>query len=199
MNMLEQHGIVKTGHFRLASGRHSAKYVNKDAIWPKGPCVYRQVVYGLAELAGVGKPIVSRRYDLVTGPAIAGAVLAATVAWLVDKPFVYPEKIVSTYHDQMEFRRGFPAAIKDKRVLIIEDVITTGASVIKVANAIWACDGAVTGVVCMWNRSSTWPAGMPSVEVRSLVHEAIESWEAKECPLCAEGVPLTDPKGGDDK
>lgn len=183
-------GIIKKGHFKLTSGRHSQFYVDKDKI-------YRSPVFSstVNMLAVICKDLDLPNKFVVTGPAVAGAVLAAAVwhnlsstFWVRDISFVYPEKI----NNKMTFRRGYDGHLKDKKVLIVEDVITTGASVLQTVSAIGSCGGQVLGTVCILNRSNWITSRFPTL---ALINRNISSWLPKDCPLCELNTePLTDPK-----
>lgn len=193
MNMYEQykkHDIIRNGHFLLSHGRHSRLYIDKDKIY-RSPVFY-DTITGLEKL--IYKFALPDQF-VITGPAIAGAVLAAPV-WaqvqyqypLGAVSFVYPEKIKNI----MTFRRGYDEHLNGKTVIIVEDIITTGVSVLQTAKAINDCGGKVLGCVCIWNRSS-WFTGQ--FLTHSLINKLVQSWPQEFCPVCAEGnIPLTDPK-----
>lgn len=193
MTLFQQYqneGIIRSGHFELSHGQHSAMYVDKDRLFRSK--VFFNTILDLAKISvdiGIIKDLV------ITGPAIAGAVLAAPV-WAElsyqypkhNLSFVYPEKI----DHSMVFRRGHDRFLKGKHVLIVEDVITTCTSVMQTVEAIQACGGFLHGVVCIWNRGYWSPR---IYEYRSLITKSIDTWPAKSCPLCLlKQIPLTDPK-----
>jgi orotate phosphoribosyltransferase len=194
IKMFEEKGVVKRGHFKLTSGKHSDLYINKDSIMYY-PDLFKMVVIEFTAM------IVQYTSDceVVTGPAVAGAVLAAPVSILSSKHFVYPEKIEDEPFAgdpskwwKMVFRRGYDKGIQGKKLLIIEDIITTGGSVIKTIEAIISNGGYPNDVFCIWNRSG-WT--YPGIEVSSLINKKVDSWWPEECPLCTQGIELQDPKG----
>jgi len=75
--------------------------------------------------------------------------------------------------------------------LLIEDIITTGNSVQKTIDSIEHNGGRLVGVIAIWNRSGWEPS---NYRIESLINDPVDSWESDECPLCKEGVLLTDPK-----
>jgi orotate phosphoribosyltransferase len=195
---LENYKIFLTGHFLLSSGRHSGQYINKDAIYCI-PGLFSWLVRKFASI--LDNDFESTGYTIITGPAIAGTVLAAPIAIKLNKIFVYPEKGVRSEFKEypigqivksnvMEFRRGYNKIIEGEKVVIVEDIITTGASVQKTIDAIKHCGGECVGILSIWNRG-TWAKGIKMV---SLVNKFIESWPANNCPLCKNNIPLTDPK-----
>lgn len=175
---LERNGVILKGHFKLTSGNHSDTYIQKDLIH-HFPETYALVRNALEHLSG------EFRYDAVTGPAIAGAVIARDIATSKRVPFVYPEKI----DGKMVFRRGHDRFINGKRLLIVEDIITTGKSVKQTVDAVSQCGGVVIGVVAIWNRS-----GWNILPTNSIVNQTVEHFSPEDCPLCKNDIPLEDPK-----
>ena len=190
---LEKANVIKRGHFLLTSGRHSDTYINKDSIFCN-PVLFNDIINVMFLKAQKWD------FDVITGPAIAGAVLAAPLSYYLGKIFVYPEKVLTEpyYQDkknyEMKFRRGYDKVLKDKKVLIVEDIITTGGSVLKTIDSIYDCGGVPGMVLAIWNRSG-WSNN--HCEVDSLINEKVESWDQDEhgnCPDCHNGIPLVDPK-----
>lgn len=203
ISQLKKYGVIYDGHFLLSSGRHSDRYINKDALYAI-PNLFAQVIDNFSDILFHFEfdDIDDIEYDVITGPAIAGAILAAPLAIRFNKIFVYPEKMTEskfvgfpikqvTKENIMKFRRGYNKIIQDKKVVIIEDIITTGASVQKTIDAIRLCGGECIAVLAIWNRSKWKPKG---IEVISLVNELVESWSSIDCPLCKKSIPLMDPK-----
>jgi len=192
LDRFKEEGIIREGHFLLTSGRHSNLYIDKDRIFRSN--LYQSIVCDLATLAY--KHFDISQIDVITGPAVAGAVLAAPVCLEIqrraamDKPiyFVYPEKI----DGKMVFRRGYDEFLWGRNVLIVEDIVTTGKSIMQTVAAIYACGGTVEGTISVWNRTG-WQYFYFSVI--SLINELVESWAPENCLLCQEKrIPLTDPK-----
>jgi orotate phosphoribosyltransferase len=179
--------VIKHGHFKLTSGRHSDTYINKNLITTDA------VLFNVVMIKLMCKTLEFDNYNLITGPATAGAVLAAALATTQNKAFIYPEKIINPDATDftMQFRRGFDKIMRNKRILLIEDVITTGGSVQKTIDSIEHNGGRLVGVIAIWNRSGWEPS---NYKIESLINEPVDSWEPDECPLCKEGVLLTDPK-----
>lgn len=191
------YNVISRGHFLLSSGRHSKEYINKDAIY-SFPDLFACVI---DEFSTILRSI-SLHYDVITGPAIAGAIIAAPLSIKLNKRFVYPEKAeIKRYFSYpikkilkvnvMKFNRGYDKVLKNKRVVVVEDVITTGGSVRRTIDAIKLCGGECVCVLAIWNRGSWKPKG---VELISLINEPVISWTANECPLCKNNITLTDPK-----
>ncbi len=189
---LEKEKIIKNGHFLLSSGKHSNTYINKDAIF-SNPQLFQYVIDFINHYI-VEK---NNEYDVITGPAIAGAILAAPISLANDLTFVYPEKIQipPLYQKEkfymMAYRRGYDKVMYGKKILLVEDIITTGRSVQQTIDAVEICDGTVVDVIAIWNRSNWKPE---NCDIFSIINEPVESWCKEECPDCKNGIPLTDPK-----
>jgi len=182
----EKYGIIKHGHFKLTSGRHSDTYINKNKITTDAE-LFKSIMLKLMCRT------LKFDCDVITGPAIAGATLASALAIMKNKAFVFPEKNTSTNTGNftMQFRRGYDKFIRNKQILLIEDIITTGGSVQKTIDSIIINGGKLVGVLAIWNRSGWKPSNYP---IESLINQPVGSWEPKNCPLCKDGVILTDPK-----
>lgn len=185
-DLLKKYGVIKTGHFKLSSGKHSNQYINKDAIY-SNPMLFDKVLekmwYKISEYENT--------FDIITGPAIAGAILAAPISIMFDKIFVYPEKVKEKFSENMIFRRGYDKILKGKRVWIVEDIVTTGGSIEKTINAVEKCNGSVVGISVIWNRGRRYVGGFPTF---SLINEFVPSYWPDECPQCQAGEKLQDPK-----
>lgn len=215
-NALIDGSIVKEDHWKLASGKHSKLYVSKDMI-TTNPILYPLIISRLSMLIREKFPV--NGFDIVTGPAVAGINFSAPVSLNLGKISVYPEKtwldlgadIVEDY--EMTFRSAFQKVLKGKKVVLIEDVITTAGSIIKTFHSIKKCGGEVVAIFCIWNRdpernkfirslkkhsgmymTTNERIGEDLTPIYSLVEKEVESWYPEECPLCKEGIPLRDPK-----
>jgi orotate phosphoribosyltransferase len=182
-NLLKQYSVTKTGRFQLTSGKHSDQYINKDDIY-SNPILFSKIVNQMY------KDIIPYidRFDIITGPAIAGAILAAPISLSLNKIFIYPEKI----DGNMVFRRGYDKLLRNKRVWIIEDIITTGGSIEKTIAAVVKCKGEVVGISAIWDRGS-WSV-KTNIPFLTLIHEFVSSYWPNECPFCKARKPLQNPK-----
>ena len=176
-------GIVKKGHFPLRSGKHSDTYVHKDLLFCD-PALFLQVVKGITGMYLTKCPFC----NFVTGPPMSGAMLAAATAFYLEKGFAFPEKIGGGL---IAFRRGFGPFLSKKSVLLIEDVTTTGGSILRTVKAIQKHGGYIAAVIVLWNRGNVQSKEYP---IHSLINREIPSWEPKDCPLCKQGISLDNPK-----
>jgi len=199
IDLLEKANVIKYGHFVGTSGKHLDTYVLKDAIIRNGEA-FPEICNELARL--IIRNIQNwKRVHFLTGPATVGAVFAGIIGFILNKPFVFPEKEnvspIEVEPDglindtRMVFRRGHNRAIKGKSLIIVEDVATTGGSITKTANAISENGGIVIGVALIWNRSNFHLQGVPTF---SLINRELDSWKKLNCPMCMKGIKIDDIK-----
>ena len=174
---LEQRGALLSGHFRLSSGRHSSRFIQKFRILENPPLV-EAVGRAIADAFRAEYP------TLVVSAAVGGIVLGFEVARALgtDAVFVEKENGVAT------LRRGFRIASTD-RVLVVEDVVTTGLSVREVIEVVRSFGAQVVGVGVIVERGEV-DFGVP---VHALLKFPIESYDPAECPQCLSGKAITDP------
>ncbi|MDF1543062.1 MAG: orotate phosphoribosyltransferase [Anaerosomatales bacterium] len=175
---LEEAGAILHGHFRLTSGRHSDTYVQCARILEDPALTTWLARTAAARLEG-------RAFDLVAAPAVGGIIIGFAVAQALDLKFIFSEREEGT----MRFRRSFSVP-RGARVLVVEDVVTTGGSVAEVADLVRDAGGEVAAVVSLIDRGGS---KRFSGELVSLLRLEVESWEPGECVHCAQGVPLDSP------
>ncbi len=175
---LERSGAVLSGHFVLTSGRHSDRYVQCSRVL-EDPELTTRLARELRARIG------DRQIDLVAAPAVGGIILGFAVAQALGVNFIFSER----EQGNMTFRRSFrvpPGA----RVLVVEDVVTTGGSVAEVIDLVRRAGGSVPLVVSLIDRGG--PKAFDT-ELLPLLRLEVESWEPAECSLCAAGTPVTAP------
>lgn len=180
LGMYEEAGALLSGHFILSSGRHSARYLQSALVLMD--------IDNATALAGELIAKVNRDdFDMVVAPAIGGLVIGQEVARLLKKPFIFTER----KEGEMQLRRGFTIP-SGARLLVVEDVITTGGSVCECMAVVREHGGNPTQVVAVVDRS-------PDSERRFDVPHAtaidlrVETFDSAECPLCREGTPAIKP------
>jgi orotate phosphoribosyltransferase len=165
-------GALLTGHFQLTSGRHSDRYVQCALLLSRPPDA-EAVGAALADRLADAEP------DLVIGPALGGVVVAHEVARRLGTPCLFAER----KDGAMALRRGFRIP-RGARVVVVEDVVTTGGSVEEVIGLVRAAGAEVAAVGSLVCRAATSPF---DVRYEWLLRLPIESWEPDACPLCASG------------
>jgi orotate phosphoribosyltransferase len=171
--ILEKTGVLQTGHFLLTSGKHSNKYMQCAKIF-QHPDISAELSKELAEKFD-GYDI-----DIVIGPAVGGIILAYEVARQMEVRALFAER----ENGAMTLRRGFEIKA-GSRVLVVEDVITTGGSVKEVIDLVRAVGGEVVGVASVVDRSGG--KALFDVPFKSAMKIDIETYEPEECPLCKAG------------
>ena len=186
LEVLQKVGAFRAGHFVFTSGRHSDTYVNKDALYP-----YTQDTSILCkEMADLYK---DSGVDAVLGPAVAAAILAQwTAHHLTD---MMGHDVFAAYADKdgqggFVIRRGYDKLLAGKKVLIVEDLTTTGGSVKKVVDAARRIGAEIVGAAVLCNRGGVTAEMVDVPRFDSLVKVELDSWEASECELCKREIPV---------
>jgi len=194
-NELKNSDLILQGHFKLRSRRHSDLYINKDSILTK-PVLFRKILTQFqSKISSLIGPIPTPQLNnlVITGPAVAGAIFSAPLSYLLGIPLVYPEKIKISGYALMLFRRGFDSFIQNKSVILIEDIVTTGNSILQTIEAVNSCGGEVIHTFSLWDRGSDLS---DKIEYGTLIDHPVSSWSPEECPLCKNHVAFTlNPKG----
>lgn len=180
IDLFKRSGALLEGHFRLTSGRHSNQYMQCAQVL-QYPEETEKLARHLAEA------FQDDRVELVVGPAMGGIIVAYEVARQLKTPAIFTER----QDGEMCLRRGF-AIQPGQRVLVVEDVVTTGGSVQEVIQVARQAGGEVVGVGVLVDRSGG--AIDFGTKTRAVLNLDIQSWEAEQCPLCAEGkLPVIKP------
>lgn len=176
-------GALREGHFILASGRHSALYLEKFQVLQR-PAETERLCAAIASWAR------SLGIETVAGPTTGGIILAHEVARQLGVRAIYAERREGA--PGREFRRGFALA-PGERVLVVDDIMTTGGSVQETIDAVRSAGGAVMGVSVLVDRSGGTARHPVDAQIHSLWRLDIPSYALADCPLCAKGVPATHP------
>jgi orotate phosphoribosyltransferase len=181
-HLLRQEEALLSGHFRLSSGLHSDTYV-QCARFLRRPDLAAPAAAALAvqiEAAGL-KP------DVVVGPAMGGVVIGYELARQLRVPGIFTERDAD---GQMTLRRGFTIEPGEK-VIIAEDVVTTGKSTLEVAKVLRAIGAEVLAVASLIDR--TGGKGGLDFPHFALLPVVAATFAPESCPLCAAGVPVVKP------
>lgn len=178
MSYLRERGAIQEGHFRLSSGLHSGSYLQL-ALLLKDPVLGQKI----GEL--IGKRFSQDQVDVVVGPALGGIIIAYLVGMALHRPALFTER---QSNGEMLLKRGFTIDPGSK-VLITEDVITTGKSAKETITVIQRLGGEVVGIACIVDRS-TYPLHFP---ITSLICLDIKNYQEGDCPFCKRGIPFQVP------
>ena len=210
-------GALREGHFRLKSGRHSDRYLEKFQVL-QFPEITSELC---AMLAAYGRDPVGREpvgrdpvrreesgrdpggaaVDLVAGPTIGGVILAFETARQLGVRSLFAEEVRHAEGSHREFRRGFTIG-EGERVLLVDDILTTGGSLAAMLPAVERFGGEVARAVVLVDRSGGQeslrsPHSGRDYPVEALWRLDLPTWEAgDDCPGCAGGLPLVEPGSG---
>ena len=177
LEIFKKAGALLHGHFLLTSGLHSETYLEKFKVlqYPK----YTEIL--CREIAERFK---NDNIEVVVGPVTGGILLAYEVAKNLNVRGIFTER----ENGKMALRRGFEVK-PNERVLVVEDIITTGGSVVEVLDVIKANKGNLVGVGLLIDRSG----GKVDFGVRkeALATLNVENYQPDKCPLCAKNIPIT--------
>ena len=175
--LLKDSGALLEGHFLLTSGRHSNKYVEKFRLM-ESPEHLDRICKLMSDMYK------QENVDIILGAAIGGILLSGGVGKHLDKKTIFTERV----EGKMELRRGFE--IKDNdRVLIVEDIVSTGGSIFELIDVVEEYNGRVMGIVSIVNRSVD--EINFGYNFKSLLKYPIQSYDSIECPECLQDIPMT--------
>jgi orotate phosphoribosyltransferase len=188
INILKKVGaVLEEGHFVGTSGLHFDTYVNKDFLYPN-----------TEETLEVCKLFAEKYKDanieVVVGPALGGIILSQWTAHHLSE--IYGKEVLGIYTEksaegEQVFTRGYEQYIKDgKRVLVVEDIITTGGSILKSIKAVKEAGGNVVGACAMVNKNKDLDKDIFGVPFETLTDLFVTTYTADTCPLCKRGVPI---------
>jgi len=182
LNLFQQLGVVSNGHFVLSSGRHSDEYWEKFRLleWPR---VTEQLCREIA-LRYEGLAI-----EAVIGPTTGGALLAQEVARQLDIRCLLAEP---ASNGGRELRRGFVLR-PTERVLVVDDVLTTGLSLRETLGAIKHFQPNIVGIEVLIDRSGGEAIDQFGVLCYALLTVPARTYSPDTCPMCVEGIPLVKP------
>jgi len=181
MKKFEQAGAIQKGHFKLTSGVHSDIYIQCAQIMQ-----HPEFMHNLC--SELGKKFRGDDIDVIVGPAIGGIIMAHVMARVLG-PWV---RAIFTEREngKMTLRRSFEI-IQGEKVLVVEDVTTTGSSVREVIDIVNSRQGKVVGVGVLIDRSG----GKVDfgIKTEKLLTVDIKTYLPEECPLCKKGIPAVKP------
>jgi orotate phosphoribosyltransferase len=174
---LDARGALLTGHFRLSSGRHSDRFIQKFRIL-EDPRIVEPVA------AEIASRCASYRPTIVVSAAVGGIVLGYETARQLGAKAIFVEKEGGV----PALRRNFVLGPED-RALVVEDVVTTGGSVREVIEVVRSYGARVAAVGVIIQRSPV-DFGAPTI---TLLEYPVDSYDPSSCPQCAAGEPLSEP------
>ena len=188
----KHHVLMLDGHFDFGNGYHGRVYLNPHQLFCQPSIIWRfaqDLIDVLpAELLGLT--------DVVAGPVTGGALLAHTVAGLLDsrRALSRPPMLFAPFRPEGSGSHGltpfYAQQVKGRRVLLVDDVRNTGQTLVRCAELVRTADGSVVATAQIYDRmEAVFDAGVPNVALAE--YKAPENHEAGSCPLCRAGAPIT--------
>lgn len=179
IEILKEADVLLEGHFILTSGRHSAKYLQCAKL-------FKNAKYSELLCADLAKKFAEDNVELVVGPAVGAVIMAYEMGKQCGTENIFAER----ENGEMTFRRGFKVE-QGQRVLVVEDVVTTGGSVKEVIKLVQEAGGIVAGIGSIVDRTG----GKIDfgVKYEAVISMEVESFDPDNCPLCAAGTPAVKP------
>jgi orotate phosphoribosyltransferase len=194
--LFRRSGALREGHFALTSGRHSDAYLEKFAVLSDPAATSELCAFWAARHRADGEPAV----DLVAGPTTGGVILAFETGRQLGVRAIFAEEVRDDDgRTRREFRRGFTIH-EGERVLLVDDILTTGGSLLAMVPAVEAAGGEIVECAVLVDRSGglsalTSPATGRVYPLRALWVLDLPTYEPgpATCPRCAEGEPVKTP------
>ncbi|AGB40881.1 orotate phosphoribosyltransferase [Halobacteroides halobius DSM 5150] len=179
IEIFKQTGVLQEGHFKLSSGLHSNQYLQCAQV-------LQYPVYAQELAKGLAKKFSEVDIDVVVGPAMGGVTLSYAVGLALEKKTIFTEREAG----KMVLRRGFRLNPGDK-VLVIDDVLTTGKSVNEVIEVLDRTEANLAGVGVLVDRS----AGQVDFKapIESMLQIDVKAYQPQECPMCKEEIEFNQP------
>ena len=181
-SLFERSGALLDGHFLLKSGRHAGRYLEKFLVL-QHPSIGVELCRRFAEVLAPFAP------TLVVGPTTGGVLLSFETARQLGGSVraAFAEPVAG---GGRSLRRGWPVGTGD-RVVLVDDILTTGASLVETVEAVRVAGVEPLAAAVIADRSvAPVEVGVP---VHALGRFDVPSWDGADCPLCADGIPLSKP------
>ncbi len=179
--------VLVNDHFVGTSGLHFDTYINKDFLYP-----HTKETLEVCKL--LAEKYKDQDIEVVVGPALGGIILSQWTAHHLSR--MYDKEVLAIYTEKSQdggqiFTRGYENYVKDKRVLIVEDIVTTGNSVQKTIESVKKAEGNVLGLSVMINKN---PQNINSntfgVPFNALGEMEVKTYDEEKCPFCKKGIPV---------
>ncbi len=179
LSLLQTTGAIQDGHFQLSSGLHSRQYIQCAAVM-EHPTLSARLCGALA------RGFMMDNASVVASPAVGGVIVGYELARALGSRSIFGERVEGKF----QFRRSFTITPQD-RVVIAEDVVTTGGSSMELLELVRAKGATVVGVGALIDRSG----GLTDFPVKfhALTSLPIKAFTEKSCPMCKEQIPINKP------
>ena len=178
LKLFKESGALLKGHFKLTSGKHSDVYYEKFTLL-KQPVICTKICEQIANDFKDSGAVT------VVGPTTGGIIIAYDVARYMGIEAIYAEP---DENGGRTFKRGFFLE-KGQKIIIVDDVLTTGRSIFEVIDLVNKYEAEIMGIALMLDRSN----GLVKFDYpyKALATVSANNWEQSECPLCKDGIELT--------
>jgi orotate phosphoribosyltransferase len=178
--------IIANDHFVGTSGLHFDTYINKDFLYPHTKETSR-ICRILAE------KFKDANIEVVVGPALGGIILSQWTAYHLSE--ICGKEVLGVYTEKsleggQIFTRGYENYVRGKRVLVVEDIITTGGSLFKTIKAVQEAGGNIISSCAMVNKNKDIKESLSGVPFYALSDSFVFTYEANVCPLCKNKIPI---------
>jgi orotate phosphoribosyltransferase len=188
VQILKDAGAILEGHFVGTSGKHLAVYINKNKI-----LIHTEVTSKLC--AAMAEKVAAWEPDIVVAPATGGIALSQWTAFHLGK--LLSREVLSVYSEPVDgvqalSKRGYDEIVKDKRVVVVEDVVNTGKSIKEVVEAVRLASGNPVGAISLLNRNADDKTieGLLGVPYTSLHHMPLDSYDEGSVPAWLKDIPI---------
>ena len=179
LDLLEWSGAILKGHFRLTSGRHSNQYIEKFRLL-ENPIALDKICSSMADL------FKNEEVEIVVSAAVGGILIAGGIGRYLNVKHIFSERI----NGEMLLKRGFNIE-KDQRVLIAEDIVTTGGSINELIKLIESYNANIIGIVSIVDRNDK--KSIFKYPYETLLNFPSESWSNEDCPNWLKKIPIIKP------
>jgi orotate phosphoribosyltransferase len=188
----KHHVLMLDGHFDFGNGYHGRVYLNPHQLFCRPSIIWRFA----QDLLDLLPAELLNQTDVVAGPATGGALLAHTVAGLLDsrRALSRPPTLFAPFRPEgaggHSLTPFYARQVTGRRVLLVDDVRNTGQTLARCADLVRKAGGSVVATAQIYDRmEAVADAGVPNVALAE--YKAPENLEASSCPLCRDGVPIT--------
>ncbi|MBT3260980.1 phosphoribosyltransferase [bacterium] len=178
--------VISDSHIVYTSDKHGSAYINKDAVYTN--------THEISKLCKeIATHFANTDVEAVVAPALGGIILSQWTAHHLSE--ITGKEIISVYAEKTEdknfvIKRGYDKLIQGKKVLLLEDVLTTGGSLKKVVEIVKNIGSPIVGAGVLCNRGGISAPELGVPEVFSLLEINLQAWEETDCPLCKQNVPI---------
>lgn len=190
-DLQQYHVLMLNGHFDFGNGYHGAVYLNPHQLFRHPSTIWRFA----QDLLDVLPASMVEATEVVAGPATGGALLAHTVAGLLDsrREITRPPTLFAPFSvdgDCHTLTRFYQQQVAGRKVLLVDDVRNTGQTLVRCAELVRQAGGTVVATAEIYDRMEAMvDAGAPNVALAE--YKAPENYPAEACPLCRAGTPVT--------